>query len=156
MWKNFQSDYFSIFICLSFSSFWFLSIWPFSTISTTNLCSEKYMSVLTLWFFKILCYSSFFSAENNFNRGITTDCSFFSIKLIWLNPKSALNLIIFRFDNLLYIIIPISISLWMYIECLLPINNLALYILYLLICSFLSSFMFLTSYFPFISLSIRS
>ena len=55
---------------------------PFSSISTTNLCSEKYMSVLTLSFSKALCCSFILSAENAFNSGIMTDCSFFGIKLI--------------------------------------------------------------------------
>ena len=68
------------------------------------------MSVVTLSFFKALWYSFIFSAKNAFNRGITTDCYFFSIKLIWLNPKSALNLIVFGSDNLDCIIIVIAIS----------------------------------------------
>ena len=40
------------------------------------------MPVLTLSFSKILCCSFIFSEENAFNSGITTDCSFFGIKLI--------------------------------------------------------------------------
>ena len=113
---------FFYFVCLSFSLFWFLWICPFLSISTTNLCSKKYMSFLILSFSKILC--SIFSAENAFNSGITTDYSFFSIKLIWLNPKSDLNLTVSRFDNVLGIIIEIAIASLAYIDSLLPLINL--------------------------------
>ena len=85
-----------------------------------------------------------------------TDCSIFSIKLISLNPKSDLNLIVFESDNLDYIIIEIKISSWTYIEGLLPLNSLTPSILYFLICCFVRSFIYFTSYFPLISLSIRS
>ena len=81
---------------------------------------------------------------------------FFSIKLIWLNPKSDLNLIVSGFDNLICIIIGIEITSQTYIDCLLPLINHALYILYFPICCFVSSFIFSTLYFSLISLSIRS
>ena len=151
-----QLECFSIFICLSFSLSWFLSVCPFSSIYTGNLCSKKYMSVLTHSLFKALRCNFNFSAENAFNRCIITDRSFFSIKLFWLNPKSALNLIVLEFDNLDCIIIAIAICSWTYIECLLPLNNLSLSFLYFLICGFIRSLMFLTMYFSLISLSIRS
>ena len=81
---------------------------------------------------------------------------FFSIKLIWLNPKSDLNLIASGFDNLICIIIGIAITSLTYIDCSLPLINHALYILYFPICCFVSSFIFSTLYFPLISLSIWS
>ena len=61
-----------------------------------------------------------------------------SIKLIWLNPKSDLNLIVFESDKLDCIITGIKISSWTYIECLMPLINLALSILCFLIYCFVS------------------
>ena len=89
------------YFCLSFIFFILISVnVTFFVNSTTNLCSEKYMSVLILSFSKILYCSFIFCAENVCNSGIATDCSFFSIKLVWLNPKSDVNLIVSGFDNL--------------------------------------------------------
>ena len=128
---------------ISFIFFVLISVsMPFSSISTASICSRKCMPLLALSFFKALYFSFVFSAEKAFNSGITTDCYFFSIKLIWSNPKLDLNLIVFRSDNLDCIIIGIKISSWTYIKCLLHLINFALSILYFLICCFVRSLMF--------------
>ena len=127
---NLQLRCFSIFVCLSFSLLWFC------------------LYVLFRQFLLLI--------QNAFNIGITTNCSFFSIKLICLNFKPDLNLFVSGFDYLVCIIIGTGITSGTYIDFLLPLINLDLSILYLLICCFVSSFIFLTLYFPLIYLPIRS
>ena len=53
--------------CLPFVFFVLISLsMAFSSISTANLCSEKYVLVLTLLFFKALCCSFIFSCRKCF------------------------------------------------------------------------------------------
>ena len=147
MWKNLQSECFSIFVCLSFSSFClFFCQYALFRQFLQVICSEKYMPVLNISFFKALCRNFIFSPENAFNSGITTDCSFFNIKLIWLNPKSALNLIVFGSDNLDCIITETKIFSWTEIYTDFILSN-------LLFCKITHVF---NPQFPLISLSIRS
>ena len=121
-----------------------------------QIYAQKNKCQFLFFHFVRFCAVALFFLRKCFNSGITTDCSFLSIKLIWLNPKSDLNLIISGFDNLVCIIIEIAITSRTYIDCLLPLINLAVSILYFLICCFVSSVIFSTLYFPLISLSIRS
>ena len=59
LWKNLQSGCFSIFICLSFSSFWFVSACPFSSISTTPL-AQKFTCRFLLFHFLRFCVAVLF------------------------------------------------------------------------------------------------
>ena len=142
------------YFCLSFVFIFSISVSMSFFVNFYSKFMLRYMSVLTFLFFKALCCNFF--CRNAFNSGITTDCSIFSIKLIWLNPKSARNLIVFWYDNPDWIIIVIAISSWTYIECLLFLNNLAWSTLCFLICGFVRPLMFLTPNLLLISLSIRS
>ena len=60
LWKKLQLECFSIFVCLSFSSSLFLSVCPFLSISTANLCSDTCQFLL--FCFLRLC-AAIFSAE---------------------------------------------------------------------------------------------
>ena len=93
------------------------------------------MSVLFLSFSKALYCSSISSAEN-YLIVVLLLIVLFSVKLILLNPESDLNLIVSGFDNLVCIIIGIAIASWTYID--------------------FSYIVFLTLYFPLISLPARS
>lgn len=104
------------YFCFSCSLSWFVSVCPFSWTSTATFYSKKYTSVLILSLFKALCCCFIFSAENIINSGITTYCSFFSIKLILLNLKSDLSLIVSGFDNLVCIVIEIGTTSLTYID----------------------------------------
>ena len=140
------------YFCLSFVFFALVSVCMpfFINIYSKFVLRKIHVSSYSFIFFKALCCSFISSPENAFNSGITTDCSFFSIKLIWLNLKADINLIAFGSDNLDYIITVIAISSATYIERLLPLMNLALSILYFLICGFVRSLMFVIPQFPLI------
>ena len=124
---------FVFFILISVNMTFFINFYKKCMLRKIYVSSYSFVS-------KVLWCSFIFYAENAFNRGITTDYSFFSIKLIWLTPKSDLNLIVFGFDDLVCIIVEIVITSLTYIDCLLPLINLALSILLFLIFCFASSF----------------
>ena len=60
LWKKLQSEWFSIFTCLSFCSTWFLSVCPFSSVSTANLCSKNTCQFLIFRFLKFCAAALFF------------------------------------------------------------------------------------------------
>ena len=148
--KEFEIRMFFYF-CLSFIFFILISV---NMTFFVNFCNKFYPQKNKCQFlffhFVRFCAVALFFLRKCFNSGITTDCSFLSIKLIWLNPKSDLNLIISGFDNLVCIIIEIAITYYctnLHRLFTAPDQSCCLYFVlsYLLFCKFIHFFNFVFS-----------
>ena len=106
-----------------------------------QIYAQKNTCQFLLFHFPRFCVVALFFKQKMLLIGIFLLIFLFFLVIIWLNPKSDLDLIVL-FDNLVCIIIGITITSLTYIDCLLPLINLALSVLFFLICCFVSSFIF--------------
>ena len=100
------------------------------------ILAKKNTCQFFFYHFLRLCTAALFLLQERLLIVVLLLIVLFSVKLILLNPESDLNLIVSGFDNLVCIIIGIAIASWTYID--------------------FSYIVFLTLYFPLISLPARS
>ena len=145
------------YFCLSFIFFILISVnMTFFCQFLQPIYVQKNTCQFLFFYFLRFCVVALFFLYKMFLIKVLLLIVFFTIKLIWLDLKSDLNLIVSGFDNLVCIIIEIAITSLTFIDFLLPLINLDLSILYFISCCFVGSLIFSILYFLLISLSINS